>query len=177
MADHTEPKGGSRSETASAIKDTVGGLAGKTLAAITTSIEGFGNHAMVALLYEIEAANIALRRSRREDVRRFAQTMLKDHGKMKSELGSFLGATDSPTQPPDSVDRVHQVLLDDLNGASDADFDKRYISQQQLAHSEAITLFKTYRDHGENPGLQNLCRLGLPILEQHAEMARRLAAA
>lgn len=177
MTSHTDPKPGSKSETSSAIKDTVGGLAGKTLAAITTSIEGFGDHAMVALLYEIESANIALRRSKREDVRQFAQTMLKDHRKMKSELGSFLGATESPTEPPDSVDRVHQILLDDLKGASDTDFDKRYISQQQLAHSEAITLFKTYRDHGENPGLQNLCRLALPILEQHAEMVRRLARA
>lgn len=177
MASRTEPKSARGSETASAVKDTAGGLAGKTQAAVTTSIEAFGNHAMVAVLYEIEAENIALRRSTRQDVRHFAQVMLKDFGKMKSELGALLGATESPTQPPDSVDRMHKVLLDDLNGAADADFDKRYISQQQLAHSEAITLFKTYRDHGANPGLQNLCRLALPILEQHAELARRLAAA
>jgi len=167
---------GSRSETVSSIKDNLGGLAGKTLAGVTASIEGFGDHATIAILYEIEAANIALRRSQREDVRKFAKAMLQDYNELKKDLGSFLGATESPTQPVDHVDAVHQTLLDDLNGAADADFDKRYISQQQIAFSEATTLFKTYRDRGDNPGLQNLCKIGLPILEQHTQMAKQLAA-
>jgi putative membrane protein len=169
------PRPGSRSDTASSIKETVGGVAAKALAGTTTSIEGFGNHAMVAALYEIEAAKIALKRSRRQDVREFAQGMLDDYNDIKTKIGSFLGATESPTQPTQSIDKVHQILIDDLNGASDADFDQRYISQQQIAFSEVSTLLKSYRDRGENAGLQNLCKLALPIVDQHAQMARQLA--
>jgi putative membrane protein len=169
---HPEP--GSKSETASAIRDTAGGMAGKAMASTAISIDAFAEKAMVATLYELEAAEIALRRSSRDDVKQFAQRMLDDHGKMKSELGSFLGATESPTSPPDHVDKLHQVLLDDLAGASDADFDHRYIQQQKLAHSEALTLFKTYADFGKHLGLENLCRLALPVLEEHARLAEQL---
>ena len=176
MSNESTPQPGSRSDTVSTIKENLGGVAAKVLAGSTTSIEGFGDHAMVAILYEIEAANIALKRSRRDDVRQFAQAMIADYSYFKSGLGSFLGATESPTEPTDKIDKVHQILIDDLNGASDADFDKRYISQQQIAFSEARTLFKTYRDKGENAGLQNLCKIALPIVEQHAQMARQLAA-
>lgn len=43
-------------------------------------------HAAVADLLERESAKIALERSRREDVRRFAQTMIEDHAKSAEML-------------------------------------------------------------------------------------------
>jgi putative membrane protein len=175
MADKDVPRAGSRSEVISKVRDAVGGAAARAAGAVATSTEAFMNNAASATLYELEAARIALRRSHSDDVRQFAQRMLDDHGKMKSELGSFLGATESPTQPPDRPGKLHQVLLDDLEGAADEDFDHRYVSQQQTAHREAITLFKTYEKRGQHAGLQNLCRLGLPVLEEHARMADALA--
>lgn len=176
MKDKEAPRAGSRSETVSKVRDAVGGMAAKAAASVATGTEAFMNEAMSATLYELEAADIALRRSHDEEVRQFARRMLEDHGKMKSELGSFLGATESPTQPPDQPNRVHKILLADLEGASDQDFDHRYLAQQQIAHSEAITLFKTYMKRGEHAGLQNLCRLGLPVLEEHARMVQALSA-
>jgi hypothetical protein len=38
-------------------------------------------------------------------------------------------------------------------------------------------LFKTYLNHGEHAGVQNLCKVALPVLEEHAGMADTLAAA
>ncbi len=67
---------------------------------------------------------------RREDVKKFARAMLDDHEKLGRELRSFIGATNSPQMPPDSLDRVHRMLIDDLNGAADENFDSRYIAQQ-----------------------------------------------
>jgi putative membrane protein len=175
MTDDRKPERGSKSETMSAIKDTLGGLAGETLAATVTSAKSFAKHATIATIYEIEAAKIALKRAHRADVKDFAQQMIEDHTKMGSELGSFLGTI--PTmEPPKSLDTVHQTLIDDLNGADDEHFDHRYLEQQRLAHGEALTLFKTYRDRGDDSGLRNLCKLALPVLEHHAEMADTLAA-
>jgi putative membrane protein len=146
------------------------------LARAATSItrKQFIRHAMVATLYEIEAAKIALRRARREDVKAAARAMLADHEKMESELRSFVGATNSPQMPPETLDAVHRTLIDNLEGASDADFDKRYIAQQKLAHSEAITLFKTYQRTARDDGLRSLIGLALPVLEQHMRMVREL---
>ncbi len=176
MSKDKDPKPGSKSETASAIRDTIGGIAGKTLAATVQSTDAFAETAMVVTVYELKAADIALNRAKRDDVKRFAQQMIADFEKTKTALQSFLGSTATPTSPPESLDTVHQTLIDDLNGAADEDFDGRYISQQKLAHSEAITLFKAYLDHGEHAGVQNLCRTALPVLEQHARVAEDLSA-
>jgi putative membrane protein len=158
------------------VRDTLGGLAGKGLAATVRSTDAFAEIAMVATLYELQSARIGLRRAKREDVKQFAGQMLVDFEKIKTALESFLGSTETPTSPPQSLDTVHQTLIDDLNGAADEDFDGRYIAQQRLAHSEAITLLKTYLNHGEHAGMQNLCGIALPVLEQHARMADELAA-
>jgi predicted outer membrane protein len=64
--------------------------------------------------------------------------------------------------------------LDDLNGAADEDFDKRYIAQQKIAFTEAVTLFKTYHHTARDDGLRSLIGLALPALEQQREMVRQL---
>jgi len=94
---------------------------------------------------------------------------------MGTELKSFLGGANSPQMPPEALDASYQALIDDLEGASDADFDGGYVAQQQSVHGATITLFETYRKSGSG-GLANLCGLTLPVLEHHREMADDLAA-
>ncbi|MBV9785966.1 MAG: DUF4142 domain-containing protein [Acidisphaera sp.] len=125
-------------------------------------------------MYEIAAAKIALQRSRREDIKQFAQRIIAEHEKANSELRSFLGATNSPQSPPESLDVLHQTLIDDLNGASDESFDGRYIAQQRSALSGAVTLFKTYHQTGRDDGLRNLAGLALPVLEHQVEMLSKI---
>jgi putative membrane protein len=170
----TKPAPGSRFEPVSAIVDTLGGAVGLALAATSITRKQFIAHAIIATLYEIEAAKIALRRARRDDVKACARAMLVDHEKMESELRSFIGATNSPQMPPESLDAVHRTLINDLHGASDRNFDRRYIAQQKLAHHEAITLFKTYQRTARDDGLRSLIGLALPVLEQHLQMVREL---
>lgn len=169
-----KPKAGSKSEMASAIRDTLGGIAGEALAATSITREQFVKNAVNANLYEIEAAKIALDRTHRAEVKELAEAMLADHEKMGRELGSFIGEANIPEMPPQSLDRLHQTLIDDLNGAADVDFDKRYVEQQKLAHTNAITLFKTYHHTARDDGLRSLIGLALPVLEGHMKMVRDL---
>lgn len=168
------PEPGSKSETASTVKDAVGGLAAKAMASTADNIDTLGEKAIVANLYELEAANMALQRSSRADVRQFAHRMIDDHTRMKSELHSFLSTAQGANSPSDHVDNLHQTMLDDLAGASDQDFDHRYIQQQKQAHSEALTLFRNYVDDGDNASLKDLCRQAIPVLEEHARLAEQL---
>lgn len=168
------PAPGSRSNTVSAIKEAVGAAAGLAMAATAITRAQFIRHACIANLYETEAAKIALERAQRHDVREFAQAMLADHEKIGSELKSFIGGTNSPQSPPEKLDAIHQTLIDDLYGVSNEAFDGRYITQQRLAHLEALTLFKTYHRTARDDGMRSLIGLALPVLEQHAEMVRKL---
>lgn len=175
MAKHdSSSQPGDKSKVASSIKDVLGGVAATGAAAMATDTEAFTKNATSAILYELKAGDVAMRRARRDDVREFAAHMKQDFERIRSDLNSFLGGTEEPTQPPQQPIKLHEVLLEDLNGASDEDFDDRYIAQQKLAHLEAITLFKSYQSRGDNDGLKNLCRVGLPVLEEHARQAERL---
>jgi putative membrane protein len=176
MADNrNSPAPGDRSETASAIRDTAGGWVAKALASVTSDKQSFANLLAMSDMYEIEASEIALNRSHRGDVKDFAQQMVKDHKKMTEELKSMLGSMNEPTTLPKKPNALFQILLDDLKGSADQDFDKRYVAQQQDVHGVAITLAEHYRDHGDNSALRELCKLALPVLMHHRDMADQMA--
>ena len=168
------PAPGSRVEAVSAIIDKAGGAAGLVRAATSITRPQFIRHAAVATLFEIASARIALQRARRPEVKEFAGQMLGDFEKMDSELRSFCGGMNSPQSPPEAVDALHQILLDDLQGAANEHFDGRYLDQQMIAHREALTLFRTYRMAARDDGLRNLAGLALPVLEQHMDRLRAL---
>src|SRR5436305_8251386 len=106
-----KPMPGSRSETVSAIVDMVGGAAALALAATSITRKQFIPHAVIANLYVIEAAKLALQRARRSDIRECARALLADHEEIRTQLLSFIGGTNSPQMPPDSLDILHQTLI------------------------------------------------------------------
>jgi putative membrane protein len=175
MADTAKP--GDKSEAASAVRDTLGGWAAKGLAAITADKQSFANMVAMSDLYEIKASQIALDRSKRTDVKSFAQQMITDHRKTTEELKSMLGSLNEPATLPTELNVLFQTLIDDLKGSANDNFDHRYIAQQQEVHAVAITLVKHYRDHGDNSALRELCKLALPVLEHHRQMAEKMATA
>lgn len=174
MDDPSIPAPGSKSDMVSAVKEAVGGVFGLARAATSITRPQFIRYATIANLYEIEAAKIALRRARRSDVKEFARMMLVDHEEIGGKLRSFIGGSNSPQMPPDTLDALHQTLIDDLNGAADEAFDRRYIAQQKIAHAEAMTLLKTYHWTARDDGLRSLISLALPAFERHGEMLQQL---
>ena len=171
------PAPGTNSETVSAVQDAVSGAAGTVSAATTTSTQGFVEAAAISDMYEVEAAQIALQRSHRDDVKAFAQKMLDAHTETTHTLQALLAKDNLNLSVPTALDDRRKGMIDNLNGASDADFDGRYIDQQEMAHNEAATLFKTYIDHGDNADLKRFASNTVPAIDQHLKMAHDLDAA
>lgn len=171
----SSPRPGEKSEAVSSVVDDLGGVAAKLLSSVTTSKESFADIAGQADIYEIQASEMALTRAHRADVKDFAQQMIKDHTRTSDDLKSMLGSLNEPIQPPTKLNALFQTLMDDLSGASDEDFDKRYLAQQESVHSAAVTLTKTYRDRGDNSALRELAKLAVPLYEDHLKMAKQLA--
>jgi putative membrane protein len=169
------PRPGEKSEAVSAVVDDIGGLAAKLLASVTTSKESFAEMAGMADIYEIQASEMALSRARRAEIKSFAQQMIKDHHRTSDDLKSMLGSLNEPIQPTTKLNALFQTLINDLEGASDEDFDKRYLAQQESVHSAAVTLTKTYRDRGDNSALRELAKLAVPLYEDHLRMVKQLA--
>lgn len=174
-----EDKHGGLRGTVDKIADTVGGMVGKASAATVTTADSFVENAAIGDMYEIQAAEIALQRSRSDPVRAFARMMIDDHmtaihqmmsALRSSEVTRFVGAL----TPPTGLDSRRSSMIDHLRQASDADFDKRYLDQQQMAHSETEALLSGYGQSGDNPQLASLARSALPMVQRHKAMVERI---
>jgi putative membrane protein len=155
-----------------AAQDVTSTAVGQTSAATAGSVDtgAFVENAARSGLYEIDAANIALKRSKDPDVRAFANMMVTDHTRLDKDMTPV--ALKANQTPPKDLDQRRKGLLDNLKSASDADFDKTYMDQQVSAHQEALTLMKGYADHGSDAGLKAAAAKAVPVLEKHLDRAK-----
>jgi putative membrane protein len=127
-------------------------------------------------LYEMEASRLAEQRSQNEQVKRFAQQMLRDHGKTTGELKGMLPQLQgvSAQQMPTRLDQQHQALIQQLQGAQGAEFDRAFARQQAQSHQAAVDLFRAYAQSGDDEQLKRWASQTLPALEEHLREAQQL---
>jgi putative membrane protein len=127
-------------------------------------------------LYEMEASRLAGQRAQDEQVKRFAQRMLRDHGKTTGELQGMLGQLQgvSAQQVPTRLDQQHQALIQQLQGTQGAEFDRAFARQQVQSHQAAVDLFRGYAQSGDDERLKQWASQALPSLEEHLREAQQL---
>ncbi|WIY54020.1 DUF4142 domain-containing protein [Devosia sp. YIM 151766] len=151
--------------------------AAATSAAAATNITDpaqFSAIASVSNMFDIESSNLALEKSRRDDVRAFAEQMVADHTKAGDEMAT--AAAEEGVMPASQLDQQHQKLLDDLNDLDGEAFDAAYILAQQQAHDDAVALFEGYSTNGAAGPLKEFAAATLPTLQEHQAHARDLSA-
>ena len=75
------------------------------------------------------------------------------------------------------MDQRRKGMIDNLKAASDADFDKVFLTQQVAAHEEALTLHRGYADNGDEAGLKGHAGKVVPKIQAHLDKAKQLAQA
>ena len=127
-------------------------------------------------LYEMEASRLAEQRAQSAEVKRFAQRMLGDHGTTTGELKGMLGQLQgvSAQQMPTRLDQQHEALVQQLQGAQGAEFDRVFARQQVQSHQAAVELFRAYAQSGDNEQLKRWASQTLPSLEEHLREAQQL---
>lgn len=131
--------------------------------------------AVVANQIDIDYAEIAKKRSKNEDVLKFAETMKNDHAAVIGQAAALvkkLGVI-----PKDNA--VSQKLLADakkmkttLNSTSGKSFDKAYINNEVAYHKSVIGAVESLLiPETENPELKELLQNVVPALKTHLEHA------
>lgn len=141
----------------------VGSVAGPT-AALTPAM--FVTNAAIGGMYEVEAGRIAAQRSTNPRIKAFGEKMVADHGKANEELKPIAAAANLTV--PTALDQRHQGLIDNLRGATDQDFDRVYLQQQEAAHNETAMMLETYGRTGDHEGLKGWAAKTLPVVHAHA---------
>jgi putative membrane protein len=151
----------------------VGATSANTLGPHDTS--AFVSNASQSDMYEIQAAQIAQKRSKNPDIKAFAKMMVTDHTKSTKMMTPLVQAAGQA--PADKLDDRRQGFIDHLNSASDADFDKTYVDQQVAAHNEALDLMNGYAKDGSDAGLKGGAAKIAPTVQTHLDKIKAIQAA
>jgi putative membrane protein len=173
---HKSPAPGTNTEAVSKVEDATAGAVGKISAEMTSTTQGFVTAAATSDMYEVTAGKLALQRSASSDVKEFAQKMVDAHTETTTKLKGIIAANNIKVTSPAHVDNRRQGMLDNLRGASAAEFDNRYITQQVGAHKEADILMRGYAKDGDNAEIKTFASETDKHVKMHLSMAQKLAA-
>lgn len=125
-------------------------------------------------LFEVSAAQAALKKASSDEVRSFARMMIDDHMKAGEQLAESAKGQALATALPTSVDARHDQLLQDLASATEQDFDRLYMRIQVDAHTAALKLQQDYSSFGANPALKAIATQLVPITKRHLDQAQTI---
>ena len=125
-------------------------------------------------MYEIQAAQVAQKRSKNKDVVGFAKMMVTAHTKSTNNLKAAITSSGLSLAPPATLPDEQANKITALNSASASDFDKAYIAQQVEAHQQALDLIQQYANNGDTPAIKMFAEGLAPIVQDHLERARTL---
>jgi putative membrane protein len=146
---------------------------GKTKTMKSVTPESFASQAAIIGKAEIELGQIALKNTQDENVRSYAERMVKDHSAADKKLKAI--AAKENLQLPQSLDQEHQALKTKLQNLKGEDFDRAYVKAMASGHDKAVALFESASQQAQMPGeLKQFAASTLPTLEQHKEMAHSL---
>ena len=77
--------------------------------------------------------------------------------------------------PPSEMQNTEQAQLEKLQAASGGEFEAAYIGAQSAAHDEAVALFTTFSQNGQDSALREFAAETLPTLKMHQTEVHQIA--
>lgn len=162
-------------EPVNKVQDVAGaatGVATGATAGLTTAT--YVPAAAMGDMFEIESSTMAVGRSQNAAIKKAAQMIIDDHKKASAEMKTIVAKVPGAPALPTELDERRKGFLDNLRGASPADFDDVYLDQQTAAHHEAELLHRNYAANGDNPELKAFAAKTADIVKGHTEMVTKL---
>jgi putative membrane protein len=130
---------------------------------------------------DVQAAKIALDKSKNKDVRAFAEDMVRDHtavNKQAFELVKKLKVTPEDNDTSKSLAKAAADKRAELSKLSGGAFDKAYVDNEVAYHKTVNgALQATLIPSASNAELKDLLQTGLKIFQGHQQHAEHLAGA
>ena len=133
----------------------------------------FVTRASIGNLFAIAESQLAAERTDDPKVRAFAQQLVADHKKARSELG--VAAEGSGAAPSTRLDADHETRMKALQAKSGAAFEKTYLADQGENHSNLLTLYADYMLLGDDPKLKPLATRMIPVTEQQLKNVQAMS--
>lgn len=136
----------------------------------SVSPQTFASKAAVIGKAEIELANLALNNTKNEEIRIYAERMIKDHTAADAKLKK-IAAKENLTLPQ-ALDPEHRAVKEKLAALKDDAFDREYRKEMAKGHDKAVALFESAAQTEQMPkDLREFAASTLDTLEDHREDA------
>jgi putative membrane protein len=126
-------------------------------------------------MYQVQAGKIAEAKGQSAGVKDFGKSMVTDHTAMTNQMKHLFAATKLPV--PTELGARGKGMIDALNAAAPADFDKLYLDQQQAAQQAELALLQGYADTGESTDIKPAAAKAVPKTQAHLDKVHELQAA
>ncbi|QPC95816.1 DUF4142 domain-containing protein [Mesorhizobium sp. INR15] len=137
------------------------------------SAQEFVNKAAAGGMFEVDSSKVAESKVRDQSVKDFAHKMIDDHGAANAKLETIAG--EQKLTVPKELDAKSKGDVDTLKNGKDP-IDTPYVAMQRAAHKDAVALFESYAQDGDNAELKTFAQQTVPTLKMHQEMIEKIAA-
>jgi putative membrane protein len=123
-------------------------------------------------LAEVQAGKMAQGKAQNDEVKKYAQHMVEDHGKKVAEARTL--AKSKGVQMPSAPAKKHQDAAKKLEQASGSEFDRMFMRQMVKDHEEALKLAQQAAKSAKDKDLKAAAEKSVPVIEKHLEMAKTI---
>jgi putative membrane protein len=141
--------------------------------ALAEQDQEFVGAAASAGLLEVELGNFVASKAQTDDVKRFAQAMVRDHSKVNDEFKALL--TKRGIAVPTDMKQEHREQLDSMQKLEVAELEKQYKEKMVANHKKSIEGFEKESSGGKDAELKAFASKTLPALQHHLQMAQLMA--
>lgn len=121
---------------------------------------------------EVKIAELGAQKASRAEVKALAETMIKDHTALNTELKALAGnkgAELSAVVSPDGAEKFK-----DLEKHSGEEFDKAFLETMKDMHEKSVKNFKDAAENASDAQVKAFASKNLPTIEGHLEHIKRL---
>jgi len=133
----------------------------------------FADAAAQAGLAEVKTSRLVSDRSRDDDVRAFADRMIKEHTKIAEDLQAI--AKKKGAKLPSGLNDVQKANYQRLEKLKGEEFDRQYARVMLGDHETAVDLFQNKGAKATDDDLKKFASRTLPVLKHHLGECQTLA--
>ncbi len=127
---------------------------------------------------DIDAAKLALKKTKNDQVKQFAQQMIDDHTKLMNsvnDLGKKLNVKPEDSDTSKSLKSAAATEMKKLRGLRGKAFDKEYINHEVAYHQQVLDAAgNVLIPNAQNAELKSALQGAAPLLQGHLDHARQI---
>lgn len=134
----------------------------------TMSASAYVKAAGAGDLYERTSSQIVLQSTQNPRIREFADMMIAHHTKSTADVKAAAKQAGIAVPTP-KLTAAQSSQIAQLRAARGSKRDTAYVSQQKLAHDQALALHKGFASNGRSEPLRKTAAAIVPVIEQHIQ--------